>query len=166
MKLTDQLLQRRWPDVVNVHFSNHDVKGASGAPWVNVGLIPPNLEIESPYRMLLPRGLEGIHVAGKAISGTHDALPAIRMQSDLENLGAVAALAAATAARAGTTPRAIDVKALQARLAREGLVPADAPTRTLAPIRYTDEALELARPRARALQRRGRLRRLDRVYGG
>jgi ribulose 1,5-bisphosphate synthetase/thiazole synthase len=142
MKLTDQLLQRRWPDVVNVHFSNHDVKGVSGAPWVNVGLIPPNLEIEIPYRMLLPRGLEGILVAGKAISGTHDALPAIRMQSDLENLGAVAALAAAMAAREGVAPRAIDVKRLQARLAREGLVPEDAPTRTLSAIRYSDEELE------------------------
>ncbi|HZG79117.1 MAG TPA: FAD-dependent oxidoreductase, partial [Paenibacillus sp.] len=142
MKLTDQLLQRGWPDVVNVHFSNHDVKGVSGAPWVNVGLIPPNLEIEIPYRMLLPRGLEGLLVAGKAISGTHDALPAIRMQSDLENLGAVAALAAAAAARGGTTPRAIDVSALQTRLAREGLVPEDAPTRKLSPIRYSDEALE------------------------
>ncbi|WP_158299428.1 FAD-dependent oxidoreductase [Paenibacillus antri] len=142
MKLTDQLLQRKWPDAVNVHFSNHDVKGVSGAPWINVGLIPPNLEIEIPYRMLLPAGLEGLLVAGKAVSATHDALPAIRMQSDLENLGAVAALAATMAARGGTTPRAIDVKALQARLVREGLLPEDVLTRSLAPIRYTDEELE------------------------
>ncbi|WP_425283883.1 FAD-dependent oxidoreductase [Lihuaxuella thermophila] len=52
-----------------------------------MGCIPPNLLIEIPYRMLLPKGLDGILVIGKAISATHDALPAIRMQADLENLG-------------------------------------------------------------------------------
>ncbi len=142
MKLSDQLLHRKWPDVVNVHFSNHDVKGVSGADWVNVGLIPPNLEIEIPYSMLLPRGLEGLLLSGKAISATHDALPAIRMQADLENLGAAAALAAAAAVRGDTTPRAIDVAKLQARLAHAGLIPASILTRKLSPIVYRDEDLE------------------------
>ncbi|HZG54871.1 FAD-dependent oxidoreductase [Paenibacillus sp.] len=141
MTLADQLLQRRWDDVVNIHFSNHDVKGLSGADWVHIGLIPPNLEIEIPYRMLLPRGVEGLLVVGKAISATHDALPAIRMQSDLENLGAVAAWAAATAAKAGAAPSAIDVKALQARLVARGLLPEDVLTRRLAPVVYDDAAL-------------------------
>jgi len=141
MRLTDQLLQRRWNDVVNVHFSNHDVKGVSGADWVNVGLIPPNLEIEIPYRMLLPAGLEGLLLAGKAISATHDALPAIRMQSDLENLGGVAALAAVMAVREGTTPRTIPIRALQERLVRDGLIPANALTRRLAPVAYGEAEL-------------------------
>lgn len=142
MQLSDQLLHRSWPDLVNIHFSNHDVKGVSGADWINIGLIPPNLEIEIPYRMLLPQGLEGILVAGKAVSATHDALPAIRMQSDLENLGAVAALAAALAVRGRTTPRHIDVKRLQSRLIEEKLLPHDVLTRELAPLIYTDAALE------------------------
>ncbi|WP_028608847.1 FAD-dependent oxidoreductase [Paenibacillus harenae] len=141
MRLTDQLLHRRWPDVINIHFSNHDVKGVSGAEWVNVGLIPPNLEIEIPYRMLLPRGLDGILVVGKAISATHDALPAIRMQSDLENLGAAAALAAAMAVRTKSVPRRIDVRAMQKRLAEERLIPESALTRELSPIRYSDGEL-------------------------
>lgn len=142
MRLTDQLLQRRWPDIVNIHFSNHDVKGVSGADWINIGLIPPNLEIEVPYRIMLPQGLEGLLVAGKAVSATHDALPAIRMQADLENLGAVAALAAAMAVREGTTPRAIDVASLQRRLVSEGLLPEETLTRTLAPVTYSDAELE------------------------
>ena len=142
MKLSDQLLQRRWDDVVNVHFSNHDVKGVSGADWVNVGLIPPNLEIEIPYRMLLPAGLDGLLLAGKAISATHDALPAIRMQSDLENLGAVVATAAAMAVRLGTVPREVPIRALQERLAREGFIPPHAVTRRLSPVAYDDGELE------------------------
>jgi flavin-dependent dehydrogenase len=141
MRLTDQLLQRRWPDVVNIHFSNHDVKGVSGADWVNVGLIPPNLEIEIPFRMLLPQGLEGLLVAGKAVSATHDALPAIRMQADLENLGAVAALAAAMAVKGKQRLREIDIRSLQDRLVKEGLLPEKVLKRTLSPILYREDDL-------------------------
>ncbi|MBB6734791.1 FAD-dependent oxidoreductase [Cohnella zeiphila] len=142
MRLTDQLLHRRWHDVINVHFSNHDVKGVSGAEWVNVGLIPPNLDIEIPYRMLLPKGLEGLLVAGKAISATHDALPAIRMQADLENLGAAAALAASMAVRANEGLRNLTLSKLQARLAAEGLIPERVLERRLEPVRFSEAELE------------------------
>jgi flavin-dependent dehydrogenase len=128
MTHTDQLRRRRWPDTVNIHYSNHDVKGVSTSPWVRMGLIPPNLEIEVPYRMLLPQGIDGLIVAGKAVSATHDALPAIRMQADMENLGGVAALAAAQAVRTGVEPRRIDVPALQSRLRREGVLPEGVPS--------------------------------------
>ncbi|MBB3131086.1 flavin-dependent dehydrogenase [Paenibacillus rhizosphaerae] len=142
MKLSDQLLHRRWEDVVNIHFSNHDVKGVSGADWVNVGLIPPNLEIEIPYRMLLPKGIDGMLVAGKAVSATHDALPAIRMQADLENLGGVCALAAASAVRSGSSLRGLDITMLQRRLTEEGLLPEGTHERRLAPHHYSETDLE------------------------
>lgn len=142
MRLSDQLLHRKWSDVINIHFSNHDVKGVSGADWVNVGMIPPNLEIEIPYRMLLPRGLEGLLVVGKAFSATHDALPAIRMQSDLENLGGVAALAASMAIRTNTSLRMINMEVLQGRLIQEELLPPSVQSRKLSQLHYTDQELE------------------------
>ena len=142
LTLTDQLRQRRWEDVVNIAFSNHDVKGHSGSDWLRIGLIPPNLEIEIPYRALLPRRLENIIIVGKAISASHDALPAIRMQADLENLGGVAALAAAQAIRAGLRLRDIDVKQLQARLVEVDVLPADVLHRTLQPLTYTEAELQ------------------------
>ena len=142
LTLTDQLLQRHWPDVVNIHFSNHDIKGHSGSNWIRQGLVPPHLEVEIPYRILLPQGLEQILVAGKAVSATHDALPAIRMQADLENLGGVVGLAAAQAVREGVAPRHIDVAALQRRLVSEGLLPEDVLTRVPEPRHYTEVELE------------------------
>ncbi|MFS0613427.1 FAD-dependent oxidoreductase [Lederbergia ruris] len=142
MELTDQLLHRKWPDVINIHFSNHDIKGVSGTDWLNTGFIPPNLEIEIPFRMLLPKGLEGILVAGKAISATHDALPAIRMQSDLENLGGVCALAAAQSVVKGVPVREIDIQRLQTRLVIENLLPNEVLRRTLKHLNYTDADLE------------------------
>lgn len=127
--LTDQLTSRHWPDVVSVHFSNHDLKGKGEALWPQLGLIPPNLECAVPYRALLPRGLHGLLVTGKALSATHDALPALRMQADLENLGEATGIAAARCAAAGALPHDLDVGALQATLVRRGHLPAD----TLAP---------------------------------
>ncbi len=141
LTLTDQLLQRRWPDVVNIAFSNHDVKGHSGSDWIRAGLIPPNLEVEIPYRILLPGGLDNLLVVGKAISATHDALPAIRMQADLENLGGVAALAASLACRNNQTPREIDVRALQERLVEAGVLPEAILQRQLVLRRYDEQTL-------------------------
>ncbi|ETI67514.1 FAD-dependent oxidoreductase [Neobacillus vireti] len=141
MNMSDQLLQRSWPDCINIHFSNHDMKGISEANWLHAGLIPPNLEIEIPYRMLLPKGLDGMLVVGKAVSATHDALPAIRMQSDLENLGGIAGLAAAMAVKENKYPRQIDCTALQERIVKEGLIPESILTRNIESIHYSDEQL-------------------------
>ncbi|GAB3752386.1 FAD-dependent oxidoreductase [Microlunatus parietis] len=118
--MRDQLVRQHFDDVINVHFSNHDIKGKSESIWTLMGLIPPNLEIEVPYRALLPREVDGLLVAGKAISVTHDGLAAVRMQSDLENLGAVAGIIAAGCAQAGATPRTLDLPPLQRRLAALG----------------------------------------------
>jgi len=141
MTMTDQLLQRSWPDVINVHFSNHDMKGVSAADWMNTGLIPPNLEIEIPYRMLIPKKLDGIILAGKALSATHDALPAIRMQSDLENLGGIVGLAAVQAIRDQEMPREIDLPRLQSRIVQEGLMPSDVIKRNSVDRYYSEQEL-------------------------
>jgi hypothetical protein len=90
------------------------------------GLIPPNLACQVPYRALLPRGLRGLLVTGKALSTTHDGLPALRMQADLENLGEVTGIAAARCAAGALLPHDLDVTALQHTLVRRGRLPAAA----------------------------------------
>lgn len=133
LSLTDQLIGRRWPDVINVHFSNHDIKGKSESIWTAMGLIPPNLEIEVPLRALLPRGLDGVLVTGKALSATHDGLAAVRMQADQENLGGVAGLLADRCVRDGTTPATVDVVSFQQELVHRGLLPEHVVRRTPGP---------------------------------
>ncbi len=123
LTLTDQLRQRQWPDTVNIHFSNHDIKGHTTSPWLRTSLIPPNLLVEIPYRALIPQGVEGLIMAGKAISADHDGLPTIRMQADLENLGGVVALATVEARQQGRHPRHLAIKPLQERLVQMGLLP-------------------------------------------
>jgi ribulose 1,5-bisphosphate synthetase/thiazole synthase len=141
--LTDQLRQRCWPDVINIAVSNNDIKGQISSDWMRVGLIPPNLEIENSFRMLLPRGLENILVVGKAVSVARDALPSIRMQPDFENLGGAAGLAAVQAIRSGKGLREVDIRTLQERLAQIGALPERILTRRLLPVEYTDADLEV-----------------------
>ncbi|MFD1676633.1 FAD-dependent oxidoreductase [Alicyclobacillus fodiniaquatilis] len=145
LTLTDQLRMRQWSDVVYVAFSNHDIKGQSGSDWIRLGLIPPNLEIEIPYRAIVPAGIDGVYVVGKAFSATHDGLPAIRMQADLENLGCVAGIAARLCVAEGVTPQTLPVDTLQQRLTQSGMlaesvcgrsVPDSAPELTEADMRH------------------------------
>jgi hypothetical protein len=153
LTFTDQLVKRAWSDAVTVAFSNHDIKGESTSDWIRMGLQAPNLEIEIPYRALLPVGLRNLLVVGKAFSMTHDASAGPRMQRDLENLGAAAAVAAALAARAGVPVGEVDVRALQARLVKIGALPERVLDRRLVPLSFTDaqlraqiEALDVSRP--------------------
>ena len=80
-------------------------------------------------------------MVGKAFSATHDALPAIRMQADLENLGGVAALAASQAVQAGATLRELDLSRLQARLVDASVLPPEVLTRAVQLVTYTDTEL-------------------------
>jgi flavin-dependent dehydrogenase len=142
LTVNDHLVHRCWPDCIYIAFSNNDIKGQISSDWMRIGMIPPHLEIEIPYRALLPRGLENILVAGKAVSTTRDSLSAIRMQPDFENLGGVAGLAAAIAIVEGKTPRAIDVSQLQARLVENGTLSERVLRREVVPLEYSDAELE------------------------
>ena len=73
-----------------------------------------------PYRALLPTGLEGLLVAGRCFSATHDAHASARSMATCMAMGQAAGTAAALAAAAGITPRALDPVLLRERLARDG----------------------------------------------
>lgn len=73
-----------------------------------------------PYRCLLPRGLEGLLVAGRCISGDAIALSSYRIQSHCMAMGQAAGTAAALAARDGILPRRLDPIRLRAALLAAG----------------------------------------------
>jgi|GEM_PF-728556 len=139
--LTDNLTFREWKDVINIHRSNTDMKGYHASDWFRIGLIPPNLSIEIPYRAIIPKNVENIIVAGKAISTTHDSFPAIRMQPDLENLGGIAALAAVEAIDKNILARNIDMKKFQRKLISLELLPEMILEREINPRSYSTEEI-------------------------
>ncbi len=73
-----------------------------------------------PYRSLLPAGIEGLLVAGRCFSATHEAHASARSMATCMAMGQAAGTAAAIAARDGTTPRAIAAADLRQRLRADG----------------------------------------------
>jgi hypothetical protein len=75
-----------------------------------------------PYRTLLPVGIEGLLVAGRCFSSTHDAHASARSMATCMAMGQAAGTAAATAVREGVAPRALDPQRLRERLRDDGAV--------------------------------------------
>ena len=125
LTVTDQLINRTYPDTIAQCISNLDTHGYLVDPLLALHH-PERVDCLVPYRCMLPMGLEGILVTGLATSASRDAIPFIRMQSDLQNQGYAAGVAAAMAAATGNTPRTIDVRQLQEHLVEIGNLPPEA----------------------------------------
>jgi glycine/D-amino acid oxidase-like deaminating enzyme len=73
-----------------------------------------------PYRCLLPSAVEGLLVAGRCFSATHDAHASARSMATCMAMGQAAGTAAALAVASDTTPRSVKVEVLRQRLAEDG----------------------------------------------
>ena len=130
----DQIAGRTYPDSIVLSASNYDSHGYPSD--IYFALIPhteqtrranhpaPGGSGYTPYRCLLPKGLDGVLVIGLGISMHRDASAIVRMQRDIHNQGYAAGVAAAMAVRGGCTPREIDVRELQKHLVEIGNLPA------------------------------------------
>jgi hypothetical protein len=117
ISLLDQLNGRTHPDTISQAYSNFDTHGYTVDPFIE--LEHPEKAghyVSVPYRCTLPVDLEGILVGGLGISVHRDALPLVRMQADMQNLGYALGWAAANASREGISVRDVDVKELQRHL--------------------------------------------------
>ena len=77
---------------------------------------------DRPYRTLLPKGLDGLLVTGRAsayLRRGHDP-GATRARPALQQLGEAAGVAAAMAVQDGVTPRNVNIKKLQRHLLSQG----------------------------------------------
>lgn len=129
----DQIAGRTYDDSIVLSGSDYDSHGYPSERYF--ALIPhtaktlkanhpaPGGTCFTPYRCLLPRGLDGILVIGLAISMDRDASAMVRMQKDMHNQGYAAGVAAAMAVESRCTPRQIDVRALQKHLVEIGNLP-------------------------------------------
>lgn len=74
-----------------------------------------------PYRCMLPKGLEGLLVAGRCGSTTHMGQTAGKSMGNMMDLGQGAGVAAALASRQGKTPRQMNVRDIQDALVATGV---------------------------------------------
>ena len=105
-----------------------DAIGACGAPiedhspgtdttWV---YLPDGMTYDIPYRSLLPNEVDGLLVAGRCFSATHDAHASCRSMAQTMTMGQAAGVAAALAVKNDRHPHEINVSTLQDSLRRMG----------------------------------------------
>ncbi|MGJ4852135.1 FAD-dependent oxidoreductase [Bacillota bacterium Meth-B3] len=108
----------RFPDAIlhKVEFIV-DIHNPAGA-----GQAEPKIQYvkpyDLPYRCFVPRGVENLLMAGRAISGTHRAHASYRVMSICMAIGQAVGVAAALCAREDVVPRALPPKAVQDALTR------------------------------------------------
>ncbi len=134
----DVLAARQFKDVVALggYFVDiHDPRGGPGAylsPEKGV-FSAQDQAYDIPYRCLLPLHTEQLLVAGRPISGSHEAHASYRVMATCMGTGQAAGTASAMAVRQGTGPRQVSVLELQRRLMEQGAYLRLAPPPELAP---------------------------------
>ncbi len=96
----------------------HDVDG--GKERTRMTAIREGKAYQVPYRMLLPKGVEGLLVAGRCVSADRVACGSIRQQAGCLVTGQGAGVAAALAGRARLTPRTLPYAQIREELTRQG----------------------------------------------
>jgi hypothetical protein len=117
----DVLAARRFDDEIALCGAPIEDHGPGGdTDWQYVAAGGHGAVYGIPYRSLLPRGMDGLLVAGRCFSATHDAHASARSMATCMAMGQAAGTAAALAASGSFLPRAIDASALRAQLQRDG----------------------------------------------
>jgi glycine/D-amino acid oxidase-like deaminating enzyme len=116
-----------------------DAVGACGAPiedhhagtdtsWV---YLPDGMTYDIPYRTLLPQKVDGLLVAGRCFSATHDAHASCRSMAQTMTMGQAAGTAAALSVRSDVLPHELSITQIQEQLlkmgAKFGEIKADSP---------------------------------------
>ncbi len=117
----DVLSGRRFEDGIVPACNSIDVHDVSGKVFEHE-LVPSGKHYQIPYRCLLPKGIEGLLVAGRCLSADHWALGSARVMIITMPMGEAAGVAAAFAANKGVAPRKLNVSEIQEELRRSGTV--------------------------------------------
>ena len=101
----------------------HNIKGKEGynpddpnaGKWTDL-----DDSYDIPYRALVPKRVDGLVIAGRTISATHEAHGSFRTQGGVMGIGQAAGVAAGLAAVDGVEPRKVDVPRLQEAIVAAG----------------------------------------------
>lgn len=114
----DVLSARKFPDVIARCAYPIDIHNPEGK-GTKFKRLPPGEAYDIPLRCLLPQGVEGILVAGRCISGTHEAHASYRVMPTSMATGQAAGVCAAFASLRGKATRAVPILNIQQELLRQ-----------------------------------------------
>jgi hypothetical protein len=115
----DILQARKFPDVIARSTYPVDIHNPEGVGTI-LKRLPPGEAYDIPLRCLLPKNVDGLIVAGRCISGSHEAHSSYRVMPVATATGQAAGVCAALAIREGKTPREVEATSVQDELVRQG----------------------------------------------
>jgi glycine/D-amino acid oxidase-like deaminating enzyme len=102
----DVLSSRRFED--EIALCGAPIEDHAAGPDTRWTYVPGSGVYGIPYRCLLPEGIEGLLVAGRCFSATHDAHASARSMATCMAMGQAAGTAAAMSVTSRATPRSVD----------------------------------------------------------
>jgi FAD dependent oxidoreductase len=115
----DVLAARKFDDAIARGAYPIDIHNPTGSGTI-LKRLPPGEAYDIPLRCLMPRNVEGLIVAGRCISGTHEAHSSYRVMPIVMATGQAAGVCGAIAARRGVLPREVAAAEVQRELVRQG----------------------------------------------
>jgi len=115
----DVLSARKFDDAIARGAYPVDIHNPTGTGTV-LKRLPPGEAYDIPLRCLMPQNAEGLIVAGRCISGTHEAHSSYRVMPIVMATGQAAGVTAALAARRAIPPRETSIREVQRELVRQG----------------------------------------------
>ncbi|HYM28193.1 MAG TPA: FAD-dependent oxidoreductase, partial [Steroidobacteraceae bacterium] len=115
----DVLGARKFPDAIARGAYPIDIHNPAGSGTV-LKRLPPGESYDVPLRCLLPQEVENLLVAGRCISGTHEAHSSYRVMPIVMATGHAAGVGAALAVQGGVRPREVPAQQVQHELLRQG----------------------------------------------
>src|SRR5258706_8495042 len=119
LTVDDVLSARKFDDAIARGAYPVDIHNPAGTGTV-LKRLPPGEAYDIPLRCLMPRSAEGLVVAGRCISGTHEAHSSYRVMPIVMATGHAAGVCAALAVRQGMAPRSVPVLDVQQELLHQG----------------------------------------------
>ncbi|TMC54371.1 MAG: FAD-dependent oxidoreductase [Chloroflexi bacterium] len=107
----DVLGSRRFDD--EIALCGAPIEDHAAGPDTRWTYVPESGVYGIPYRCLLPEGVEGLLVAGRCFSATHDAHASARSMATCMAMGQAAGTAAAMSVASRTAPRSVGVTTLR-----------------------------------------------------
>jgi glycine/D-amino acid oxidase-like deaminating enzyme len=115
----DVLSARQFDDVIARGSYPVDIHNPRGSGTI-LKRLPEGAAYDIPLRCLLPAGVDNLLVAGRCLSGSHEAHSSYRVMPIAMATGQAAGICAALATEGGTPPRAVPARDVQAELIRQG----------------------------------------------
>jgi hypothetical protein len=112
----DVIFGRKFPDSIAKFGYCIDIHDPEGKGWQARQIEAEDGFYEIPYRCVVPETIDGLLVAGRCISTTHEALASTRIMACCMALGQAAGTAAALAGNGKIQPRELDYRILRAEL--------------------------------------------------